>query len=471
MPLPPTLPNLLADEGARRLALAHLEDANAARSRLASPSDTEALHDYRVALRRLRSCLRAYRKQLRSTVSRKSLRQLRRLARDTNQSRDLEVHLAWLAEQRERVGEAEQPGVSWLLGRLTEAKRRGWDEMLQLDQSLFPKVYHRLVVQLSAFPTTIRLDSDLRGRSTAAVTAGRVRAASRRLRRRLLEIYGYSSGTAIHRARIAVKHLRYLLEPFAAGVPEGDAVIERLKALQDALGDVHDAHVFLAQLRESLPGARDAASSGTDVLPGLAAVMASLESRGFQAFAKIRPTWLVDRAETFFRETDRMADAIAALAGKGQEIERKFLLTGLPSLDGAEGPVEIEQGYLPGERLIERLRRIQSDAGVELVRTVKEGSGLTRLEIEEDLAPDVFARFWPLTDGRRLRKRRYRVPEGHLTWEIDEFLDRDLVLAEVELPEQRTEVTIPGWLQPHVDREVTEDSAYSNFRLASGQPA
>jgi CHAD domain-containing protein/CYTH domain-containing protein len=471
MPLPPTLPNLLVDEGARRLALAHLEDASAARSRLASPSDTEALHDYRVALRRLRSCLRAYRKHLRSTVSRKSLRQLRRLARGTNQSRDLEVHLAWLVEQRERVGEAEQPGVSWILGRLTEAKSRGWDEMLQLDQSLFPKVYHRLAAQLSAFPTTIRLDGDLGERSTAAVTANRVRAASRRLRGRLLEIYGYSSGAAIHRARIAAKHLRYLLEPFAAGVPEGDALIDRLKALQDALGDVHDAHVFLAELRESLPEARDAASSGTDVLPGLAAVMASLESRGFQTFAKTRPTWLVDRAEGFFRETDRMADAIAALVGHGQEIERKFLLTGLPSLDGAEGPVEIEQGYLPGERLIERLRRIQSDAGVELVRTVKEGSGLTRLEIEEQVAPDVFARFWPLTDGRRLRKRRYRVPEGHLTWEIDEFLDRELVLAEVELPGERTEVSIPGWLQPHMDREVTEDSAYTNFRLASDHPS
>jgi CHAD domain-containing protein/CYTH domain-containing protein len=471
MPLPPTLPNLLADEGARRLALVHLEDASAARNRLATPSDMEALHDYRVALRRLRSCLRAYRKHVRSTVSRKSLRRLRRLARGTNRSRDLEVHLAWLVEQRERVGEAEQPGVSWILGRLTEAKRRGRDEMLRLDRRLFPKLHDRLVVQLSAFPTTIRLDNGLPGRSTAAVTANRVRAASRRLRGRLLEIYGYSSANAIHRARIAAKHLRYLLEPFAASVPESEAVIDRLKALQDALGDVHDAHVFLAELRESLPAARDAASSGTDVLLGLEAVMAALESRGFQTFSQTRPTWLADRAEAFFQEIDRVADAIAALIGQGQEIERKFLLTGLPSLDRAEGPVEIEQGYLPGERLIERLRRIQSDAGVELVRTVKEGSGLTRLEIEEDVAPDVFARFWPLTDGRRLRKRRYRVPEGNLTWEIDEFLDRDLVLAEVELPEQRTEVPIPGWLQPLVDREVTEDSAYTNFRLASDHPA
>jgi CHAD domain-containing protein/CYTH domain-containing protein len=396
---------------------------------------------------------------------------LRRLARGTNRGRDLEVHLAWLVEQRDRVGEAEQPGVSWVLERLTSAKRRAWDEMLQLDATLFPKVHDRLVVQLSAFRTTVCLDADLRRRSTAAVTASRMRATSRRLRRRLLGIQGYLSATAIHRARIAAKHLRYLLEPFAAGVPDGGAVIDQLKTLQDTLGDVHDSHVFLAELRETLPEAKGAASSGSDVLPGLDALMASLQIRGFQAFVDTSPTWLGDRAEPFFGRVATIADAIAGLVGHGQEIERKFLLTGLPPLEGAEGPVEIEQGYLPGERLIERLRRIQSNGSVELVRTVKEGSGLSRLEVEETVTPEVFAQFWPLTEGRRLRKRRYRVAEGDLIWEIDEFLDRDLVLAEVELPGPMTDVQIPGWLQPHMGREVTEEPAYSNFRLASDNPA
>ena len=93
----------------------------------------------------------------------------------------------------DRLGEADQPGVSWILERLADAKRRAWVDMLQLDQLLFPKVHDRLVVQLSAFRTTIRLDADLRRRSTAAVTASRVRAASRRLRSRLLAIHGYSS--------------------------------------------------------------------------------------------------------------------------------------------------------------------------------------------------------------------------------------------------------------------------------------
>jgi CYTH domain-containing protein len=195
--------------------------------------------------------------------------------------------------------------------------------------------------------------------------------------------------------------------------------------------------------------------------------MASLQARGQQAFDQVAAGWLGDAAEPFFTRVDALADDIGGLVERDREVERKFLLTGLPTLPGAESPVEIEQGYLPGERLIERVRRIRSDEGEELVRTVKEGSGLTRLEVEESVSPDVFDQLWPLTEGRRLRKRRYRVPDGDLTWEIDEFLDRDLVLAEVELAGRPVDVEVPAWLQPHVEREVTEDEAYSNVRLAS----
>jgi CHAD domain-containing protein/CYTH domain-containing protein len=464
---PPNLPNLLVDEGARRLALAYLDDAGAARARVTGTSDADALHDYRVALRRLRSCVRAYSKPLRSSITRRTQRRLRRLAHGTNRSRDLEVHLAWLSEQANRVSQVERPGVAWTLERLSADKERVWEAMLDLDEKLFPRIHARLVRRLTRFRTTIDLDTGSRRQSTAVVTARHVRAASGRLKDRLHRIQGYSSADAIHRARISAKHLRYLIEPFAAAVPEGEAAVERLKALQDGFGDVHDAHVFEAELREALPDAERAASIGPGLIPGLEALMASLQARGQQAFDEASREWLGDAAEPFFRKLDALADAIAALIDRDKEVERKFLLTGLPSLSGAEAPVEIEQGYLPGERLIERVRRVRSDRGEELARTVKEGSGLTRLEVEEPVTPDVFAGLWPLTEGRRLRKRRYRVPDGDLTWEIDEFLDRDLILAEVELSGRPVDVEVPAWLRPHVDREVTEDEAYSNFRLAS----
>jgi CHAD domain-containing protein len=48
------------EETARRLCLGLLQEADEALSRLEQGEDSEALHDFRVALRRLRSVIRAY---------------------------------------------------------------------------------------------------------------------------------------------------------------------------------------------------------------------------------------------------------------------------------------------------------------------------------------------------------------------------------------------------------------------------
>ena len=66
-----------------------------------------------------------------------------------------------------------------------------------------------------------------------------------------------------------------------------------------------------------------------------------------------------------------------------------------------------------------------------------------------------------------MRKKRYLIPDGDRTWALDAFTDRrDLVLAEIELPSVESEVVLPAWLEPFVDREVTEESAYVNAVLA-----
>ena len=134
-------------------------------------------------------------------------------------------------------------------------------------------------------------------------------------------------------------------------------------------------------------------------------------------------------------------------------------------VDGAPA-AEIDQGWLPGDVLRERLRRVRDADGERYYRTVKAGTGLERIELEDETTPEVFRTMWPLTDGCRVVKRRYRIPAGGLVWEVDEFLDRPLVLAEVELPESDTRVELPDWLTAVLDREVTGDPAYLNLRLA-----
>lgn len=128
--------------------------------------------------------------------------------------------------------------------------------------------------------------------------------------------------------------------------------------------------------------------------------------------------------------------------------------------------LEIEQGYLPGKRLAERLRHLRDNGAKRWLRTVKLGSGTVRTEVEEETTRELFAAMWPLTEGHRVRKRRYAIVDGPITWEIDEFLDRDLVLAEVELPSASVAIEPPSWLAPLVVREVTEESAFANVNLA-----
>jgi CYTH domain-containing protein len=88
------------------------------------------------------------------------------------------------------------------------------------------------------------------------------------------------------------------------------------------------------------------------------------------------------------------------------------------------------------------------------------------MELEEETDPATFEHLWLLTEGRRVRKRRHVIPDGDRYWEVDEFLDRDLVLAEMEIPTIDTEITVPDWLRPVLVRDVTGERKYTNRSLA-----
>ena len=51
-------------------------------------------------------------------------------------------------------------------------------------------------------------------------------------------------------------------------------------------------------------------------------------------------------------------------------------------------------------------------------------------------------------------------------WEIDQFLDRELVIADVTVSERDAPVVVPEWLEPYIVREVTGDGAYTSLALA-----
>jgi adenylate cyclase len=169
-------------------------------------------------------------------------------------------------------------------------------------------------------------------------------------------------------------------------------------------------------------------------------------------------------------------------AAAGLEIERVFLLRGMPPLPNPEEILRIEQGYfdadagaIAGVGAEEgRVRRtVDREGRRRHLLTRKRGSGLVREEVEREIDDATFDRLWDATGRRRIEKVRHRIPEADLVWEVDRFEAPPIVLAEVELPSADHPVSIPAWLEGWIVREVTEDPAYRNssiaFRLANGR--
>ncbi len=132
------------------------------------------------------------------------------------------------------------------------------------------------------------------------------------------------------------------------------------------------------------------------------------------------------------------------------------------------------QGYLPeststdaGNPVEGRLRlTTKPDDSTIYTHTIKRGLGLIRQEIEREITQQEFEKLWPRTEGRRLTKTRYFVSEDDNLWAVDDFDDLDVVMAEIELPEPDTQITLPDWLKACLIREVTEEPAYRSYFLA-----
>jgi CHAD domain-containing protein/CYTH domain-containing protein len=439
--------------GARVIALERLEAAYLTVPRLEKESDVEALHDFRVAVRRLRSWLRACRPWTDDPRIRREERHLRDMAHATGERRDLEVQIALVESLREgRTGSARKV-VEQLLGDLRARLAASPPAGRSAAGSKFRRMAKRLRTGLSRFE--VEIDSTAGGTHTLrSALVGLVERQRAVHARALGQVADHLDRTAIHRARIEGKRLRYILEPVAAAAPAA-APIAALRALQDGLGDVHDLHMVMESLC-------DAPDTGTGRRARIA-LRGELESAAADRLAVTIGSPNGVRYE--LPGIDGLIDFLRAQPAD-VEIERKYLLSGFPPRAETAPVEEIEQGYIPGVGIAERLRRSRSGGESRCYRTIKAGRGIARLEVEEEVEGSLFRKLWPATSGRRVRKRRYSVPDDLLTWEIDRFRDRDLVLAEVELPSEDAEVRLPEWLAPWVVREVTGEDEYVNLNLA-----
>ncbi|MDO4794791.1 MAG: CYTH domain-containing protein [Brachymonas sp.] len=146
-----------------------------------------------------------------------------------------------------------------------------------------------------------------------------------------------------------------------------------------------------------------------------------------------------------------------------KEIERKFLVKGRAWKDQAEG-VLYRQGYLNSAK--ERVVRVRTIAEKAFITIKGITSGVSRLEFEYEIPfADAKHMLDELVEKPIIEKRRYKIEQDGLLWEIDEFLgdNEGLVVAEVELKDEHQALNLPSW----IGEEVSSDPRYFNNNLVA----
>lgn len=449
MAFPSDLGSRSSSVALRQVALAWLKRARRDARVLLKRASEKKLHSFRVSLRRLRA-LGAHHPELFSKKERATLKSIHRA---TSLGRDRAVQRRWVRA----LAEENQLDAKAALKLLP--KKKTSKSILRALRS-FAKWDGGISRRLGTV-TTPKMNRDA---TLATTTGSAVATVLPGARKALARLADGPSDKELHKARLRIKALRYLMEPLAKGSYELSPLVDECTALQDWLGDAHDLRL-LAELLSTASGEEEAPES-------LAALTRAAEVQANLQLAKALELGLRHGAsdnKPFASFLDGFERAAERLLGYGQdhlEIERKYLLTALPKEALAHTCLELDQGYLPGRDIRERVRRIVGPEGTTYRRTIKAGRGISRIEFEEPMDAATFEQLWPLTEGSRVSKRRYVVPDGELVWEIDEFTDRELVLAEVELPSADIIPEAPEWLSPYVVRDVSEESGFVNQKLA-----
>jgi len=155
------------------------------------------------------------------------------------------------------------------------------------------------------------------------------------------------------------------------------------------------------------------------------------------------------------------------------EIERKFVVKGerwraIADAHYRHTGARYRQGYLSTdkERTV-RVRTIAHETSSEQhgYITIKgKTSGASRAEYEYEIPmEDAEEMLDTLCLRPLIEKRRYKVKQGEVTWEVDEFFGENagLIIAEVELQAANQSFAKPDW----VGQEVTDDPRYFNANL------
>lgn len=234
------------------IVLEHIHVLRETLAKLAAPAPTdEDIHQFRVSLRRLRSAWVTFSPVLPDVFVEVWKPRLRELAAATGPVREWDVLLLdWLPAARAVLDPADTRSLNWLDKAATQAsaaRGRAWKALCaELMSSSVTSMLDALKDAAAPF---------MDGAPPVPLRAF-ARARARALRKKVLKQGRrpkHASAAQLHRARIAAKQWRYLDESFypALGAHASRRRCKHLRALQDALGEIHDADASLARLAEA----------------------------------------------------------------------------------------------------------------------------------------------------------------------------------------------------------------------------
>lgn len=216
--------------------------------------DTESLHDFRVAIRRTRSVLAAARDVLAPEPLAMLCPELRWLAQQTSELRDLDVYLLGFEELRSELPPPADVDILPLRRFLSSARDQAFARLVTvLDQGRYRSLLNRYRYFLSHASSAAGASpgQPQASQPILAVASERIWVAYRSLLRHGRRIDDDAPIEVLHDLRKRAKKLRYLIDGFRTLFPDDEIaeLVTALKQLQDNLGELQDCEVQTSRLQ------------------------------------------------------------------------------------------------------------------------------------------------------------------------------------------------------------------------------
>ena len=146
----------------------------------------------------------------------------------------------------------------------------------------------------------------------------------------------------------------------------------------------------------------------------------------------------------------------------GVEIERKFLVDKAKwEKVKPESGIKIIQGYIL--KSIEKTVRVRTKGNKGFITIKGKTKGISRSEYEYAIPYEEAVQMLNEFCGEKIVKTRYEVNQGKFVWEVDEFESpkAGLILAEIELSDEKESFNQPEWL----GEEVSGKQEYYNANM------